>query len=36
MPSESLDLVDEEKMDDAVELATRLVESQLERPVPRM
>ncbi len=35
MPSESLDLVDELKMGDAVDLATSLVESQLAHPVPR-
>lgn len=35
LPTESLELVDEQKMADAVDLATRLVESQLERPVPR-
>jgi Peptidase family M28 len=35
LPSEALDLVDEQRMEDAVELAVALVESQLERPVPR-
>jgi hypothetical protein len=35
LPEETLDLVDEQRMADAVELAAALVESQLERPVPR-
>jgi len=35
LPSETLDLVDEQKLADAVELATALVESQLARPVPK-
>jgi aminopeptidase YwaD len=35
LPTESLELIDDQKMADAVDLATRLVESQLERPVPR-
>jgi Zn-dependent M28 family amino/carboxypeptidase len=35
LPTETLDLVDEQKLDDAVELATALVESQLARPVPK-
>jgi hypothetical protein len=34
-PDERLELVDEQKMDDAVELALALVETQLEQPVPR-
>jgi hypothetical protein len=35
LPEETLDLVDEQKMADSVELAVALVESQLERPVAR-
>ena len=35
LPEETVDLVDEQKMADSVELAVALVESQLERPVPR-
>jgi aminopeptidase YwaD len=35
LPSERLELVDEQKMDDSVELALALVETQLEQPVPR-
>ena len=34
-PLETAELVDEQLMDDAVELATALVESQLARPAPR-
>ncbi len=34
LPEERLELVDERKLDDAVELALALVESQLSRPVP--
>jgi hypothetical protein len=35
LPSERMELVDEQKLADAVELAVDLVESQLERPVPK-
>lgn len=35
LPTETIELVDEQKLDDAVELATALVESQLARPVPK-
>jgi hypothetical protein len=35
LPTESIDLVDERKLDDAVELATALVETQLVRPVAK-
>jgi Iap family predicted aminopeptidase len=35
LPSDTLELVDERLMDDAVDLAVALVESQLARPVPR-
>ena len=35
LATESLDLVDERKLDDVVQLATELVESQLARPVPK-
>jgi hypothetical protein len=35
LPTEHLELVDEQKLEDAVELAVSLVESQLTRPVPR-
>jgi len=35
LPAETLELVDERKLTDAVELATALVESQLTRPVPK-
>jgi hypothetical protein len=35
LPQERLDLVDEQKLQDAVDLAVALVESQLERPVAR-
>jgi hypothetical protein len=35
LPAESPDLVDEQLMDDAVDLAVALVESQLSQPVPR-
>jgi Iap family predicted aminopeptidase len=35
LPEDTLDLVDERLMDDAVDLATALVESQLARPVAR-
>ena len=35
LPDERLDLVDEQKLADAVDLAVALVESQLERPVGR-
>jgi peptidase M28-like protein len=35
LPTERLELVDEQKLEDAVELATALVESQLARPVPK-
>ena len=35
LPAECLELVDERRMEDAVELAAALVESQLARPVPR-
>jgi hypothetical protein len=35
LADERLDLVDEQKLGDAVDLAVALVESQLERPVPR-
>jgi hypothetical protein len=35
LPSESMELIDEQKLEDAVELATALVESQLARPVPK-
>ena len=35
LPAERMELVDERKLEDAVELATALVESQLARPVPK-
>ena len=35
LPSETMDLIDEQKLNDAVELATTLVESQLALPVPK-
>jgi Zn-dependent M28 family amino/carboxypeptidase len=35
LPEETIDLVDEQKIADSVELAVALVESQLERPVGR-
>jgi hypothetical protein len=35
LPEERLELVDEQKLDDSVELAVALVESQLARPVPK-
>jgi aminopeptidase YwaD len=35
LPTETMELVDEQKVADAVELATALVESQLARPVPK-
>ena len=35
LPAERMELVDEQKLSDAVELATALVESQLARPVPK-
>jgi Zn-dependent M28 family amino/carboxypeptidase len=35
LPSERMELVDEQKLADAVDLAVDLVESQLERPVPK-
>jgi Peptidase family M28 len=35
LPTERLELVDEQKLSDAVDLATVLVESQLARPVPK-
>jgi Peptidase family M28 len=35
LPAERMELVDEQKLTDAVELATALVESQLARPVPK-
>jgi Zn-dependent M28 family amino/carboxypeptidase len=35
LPTETLDLVDERKLEDIVQLATELVESQLARPVPK-
>jgi hypothetical protein len=35
LPTESLDLVDEQRLEDSVELAVALVESQLVQPVPR-
>lgn len=35
LPAERLELVSERKLEDAVDLAAALVESQLERPVPR-
>lgn len=35
LPDETLDLVDEQKLADSVDLAVALVESQLERPVAR-
>lgn len=35
LPDERLELVDEQKLADSVDLAVALVESQLERPVPR-
>jgi hypothetical protein len=35
LPTERMELVDERKLQDAVELATALVESQLARPVPK-
>ena len=35
LPTERMELVDEQKLSDAVELATALVESQLARPVPK-
>jgi Zn-dependent M28 family amino/carboxypeptidase len=35
LPTERLELVDEQKLNDAVDLATALVESQLARPVPK-
>lgn len=36
LPEERLELVDERRLEDSVELATALVESQLARPVPRV
>jgi len=35
LPSERLELIDEQRLSDSVELATRLIESLLEQPVPR-
>jgi hypothetical protein len=35
LPDERLELIDDQKISDAVDLAVALVESQLERPVPR-
>jgi Zn-dependent M28 family amino/carboxypeptidase len=35
LPSESPSLIDERLMDDAIALAVALVESQLEKPIPR-
>jgi hypothetical protein len=35
LPTESIELIDDQKLDDAVELATALVESQLARPVAK-
>jgi hypothetical protein len=35
LPEERLELVDERKLDDSVELAVALVETQLARPVPK-
>ena len=35
LPEETLDLIDEQKIADSVELAVALIESQLERPVSR-
>jgi hypothetical protein len=35
LPTETMELVDEQKLDDAVELATAMVETQLHRPVPK-
>jgi Iap family predicted aminopeptidase len=35
LPAETVDLVDEQRVADAVDLATSLVESQLARPVPK-
>lgn len=35
LPSETMDLIDEQKLNDAVDLATALVESQLAHPVPK-